>query len=506
MNTTLGTDGVACGLACAALGLDEPYDQLQHLSRALWLPGIVCSAGEPQARLRDARCWHDELLAGRLPPVQADFGDAMATLPLRQVIGELGLASSCRGTASLVEQVLRTSLWHLDRIVDLQPPLDRAAAIEAVAREFRQAWTLEGHDLEAQMALLRELGDYGELRWDVLRGHLRSRAWQAARQAADRLQQLPALAALIRRLGRSERAVDRPPAPAARPRQAASRAALRAVETRIADAPGEITGVRFTSRLEHMLPGEAVMLRHPVLKKLWRARHAEARLLGCETEAVLVDWRVDPQSTTVPVQTDDRDAREHGPILIALDTSGSMAGAPEAIAKAVVIAALRAAHEFGRACRVIAFGGPGELLERDLHRGADGLDALLELMGQGFDGGTDVQTPIERAIASVHEARWSSADLLIVSDGEFGCVPETLERLDEARRRHGLRVQGVLVGDRETMGLLEVCDDIFWIRDWRAHGDASRQGFSPVHSKSLTALYFPNALSARAQRQGEGSP
>lgn len=264
--------------------------------------------------------------------------------------------------------------------------------------------------------------------------------------------------------------------------------------------------MRFTSRLEHMLPGEAVMLRHPVLKKLWRARHAEARLLGCETEAVLVDWRADPQAGQLPVEADDRDAREHGPILIALDTSGSMAGAPEAIAKAVVIAALRAAHEFGRACRVIAFGGPGELLERDLHRGADGLDALLELMGQGFDGGTDVQTPIERAIASVHEARWSRADLLIVSDGEFGCVPATLERLDDARRRHGLRVQGVLVGDRETMGLLEVCDDIHWIRDWRAHGDASRQGFSPVHSKSLTALYFPNALSARAQRQGEGSP
>ena len=30
---------------------------------------------------------------------------------------------------------------------------------------------------------------------------------------------------------------------------------------------------------------------------------------------------------------------------------------------------------------------------------------------------------IERAIERVHEARWASADLLLVSDGEFGCVP-----------------------------------------------------------------------------------
>ena len=70
--------------------------------------------------------------------------------------------------------------------------------------------------------------------------------------------------------------------------------------------------------------------------------------------------------------------------------------------------------------------------------------------------------------------------------------------------RFGLRVQGVLVGDRETMGLLEVCDHIHWVRDWRRYAGAAEggdgRGYSPVHSKSLTALYFPNALSSRAAR------
>ena len=63
-------------------------------------------------------------------------------------------------------------------------------------------------------------------------------------------------------------------------------------------------------------------------------------------------------------------------------------------------------------------------------------------------------------------------------------------------------MQGVLVGDRETMGLMEVADNIFWVRDWRRHGPGPQRvgGFSPVHSKSLTALYFPNALSGRAAR------
>ncbi len=129
--------------------------------------------------------------------------------------------------------------------------------------------------------------------------------------------------------------------------------------------------------------------------------------------------------------------------------------------------------------------------------------ALLDLIGLSFDGGTDIQGAIECAIDHVHQQRWASADLLIVSDGEFGCTPAMLARLDEARASLGLRVQGVLVGDRETMGLMEVADDIFWIRDWRRHGGAvavASRAFSPVHSKSLTALYFPNVLSGRAAR------
>ena len=245
------------------------------------------------------------------------------------------------------------------------------------------------------------------------------------------------------------------------------------------------------------------MLLHPVLHKLWRARRAEARLLTYDTEAVLFDLRPDPsRPPRQAAAPQPPQALERGPIIVCLDTSGSMRGAPENIAKAVALQALRTAHQERRGCLLIAFGGPDELIERELSPTREGLAALLALMGQGFDGGTDIQGPIERAIERVHQARWSSADLLIVSDGEFGCTPATLDRLDDARERLGLRVQGVLVGDRETMGLMDVADDIFWVRDWRRHGQSEQRhgAFSPVHSKSLTALYFPNALSGRAAR------
>jgi uncharacterized protein with von Willebrand factor type A (vWA) domain len=502
--------GAAAGLPPGPSTLEAPYDRLADLPRAVWLPALITSAGERAARLVDTGRWLACLHLGQLPPQDADFGDAAATEPLRQAVGELGLPQLSRGVPALAEQVLRTLLWHLDRINNLLPRLARTEAIHTVAQAFRAEWQLETQGLQEDLKLLLALGDTTSLSWGSLRGALRSRPWQQVQAAAQRLALLPELAALIQRLGRSERSVDAQAAAATTPEAGpAPPVPLRAVRTLLPDTPGEITGVRFSQRLEHMLGSEAVMLRHPVLKKLWRARHAEARLLSWEMQADLTDWRVDPAAAPqAQMRAAPPEPLQRGPMLLCLDTSGSMRGAPELIAKAVVMAALQAAHAAGRGCKLIAFGAPGELLEQDLGAGAEGLAALLALMDQSFDGGTDVQTPIERAIDLVHQARWRSADLLIVSDGEFGCVPHTLQRLDEARARYGLRVQGVLVGDRETMGLLEVCDAIHWQRNWRrfaaADGGAAAATFSPVHSQSLTALYFPNALSARAARHRGG--
>ena len=512
----------------AASPLEAPYDRLAHLPRTLWLPALVCSAGPPDApagtdptgqRLADLQRWRASLARGDLPPADADFGAPDASAALRGAAGTLGLAAICFGAEAMSEQLLRTLLWHLDRLADLQPRLSRSAAINQITQEFSDAWSVIKGDWDEVMALLQGLGDISQLRWDELRGQLSRREWAEAQRISEKLKALPELAALIRRLGRAERAAR---AQALPPRiqdpSVHRQLGVKAIETRLPGAPGELRGIRHSDRIEGMLGSEAAMLLHPVLHKLWRARRAEARLLTYDSEAVLIDWRPDasapPRHALAPPEPQ---ALERGPIIVCIDTSGSMRGAPETIAKAVVLQALRTAHAERRGCLLIAFGGPDEIIERDLagsrHPTHDrsGLAALLDLMGQSFDGGTDAQGPIERAIERVHQARWASADLLIVSDGEFGCTPAMLARLDDARAQLGLRVQGVLVGDRETMGLMEVADDIFWVRDWRRHGDGPQASgkaagsFSPVHTKSLTALYFPNALSARAARHRPGS-
>jgi hypothetical protein len=168
----------------ASSALDVPFDRLADLPRSVWLPTLITGAGHATARLAGTRAWLQALLQGQLPPAHADFGDAPAVVPMRAIVGELALPRLCRDTPTLAEQVLRTLLWHLDRINDLQPRLSREAAIAEAAREFREAWQLETQGLEEDLRLLQGLGELGALQWDSLRGRLRSRPWQEARRAA----------------------------------------------------------------------------------------------------------------------------------------------------------------------------------------------------------------------------------------------------------------------------------------------------------------------------------
>lgn len=185
-------------------------------------------------------------------------------------------------------------------------------------------------------------------------------------------------------------------------------------------------------------------------------------------------------------------------MLICVDTSGSMNGGAEAVAKAVVLEAARIAHAQHRACHVFAFGGPEEIVELELGFDPAGLERLVDFIGQGFHGGTDICLPLERSLARLEDSGWRQADLLIASDGEFGATAALAEAVERAKAVLGLRVQGVLIGDRETVGLLELVDEVFWVRDWRRFGGS--KAASPVHDKSLTAMYFPGALRSPQNR------
>jgi uncharacterized protein with von Willebrand factor type A (vWA) domain len=471
---------------------------LERLPRGLWLGSLTNSQGSLEPRLQGVQSLRESLRAGRMPaPATMNWPDPLLARASHATLAGLELPAMCHRYPELADQVVSSLLWHLDRIVD---HVDRGDTAEAAARRalaaFAEDWQQRCSIVEA---LSEVLGDGGNVLenadWGRLAGLLASEDWLEVVRIRHLLARLPELTALLRRLGRAEHAVEtdaRRDADAEIGEQSTA-PCTRIRVTPIPELPGETRGVHRSGRIARMLPSETMLLVHRRLRLVWHARHAERSLLTYEDDERMRELVVERVPVERPgVRRRPGRQREAGPMLICVDTSGSMQGGAEAVAKAVVLEAMCTAHAQQRACHVFAFGGPDEIVELPLALDALGLERVAQFLGQGFHGGTDICGPLERVLARLREKRWRLADLLIASDGEFGATPETAAAIASAKGELGLRVQAVLIGDRETIGMLELADDVFWVRDWRRYG--GRNVDSPVPTKSLTALYFPGSL------------
>jgi uncharacterized protein with von Willebrand factor type A (vWA) domain len=487
---------------------------LDALPRTLWLPAIVNNEGDPFARIAWVESARSRLLAGGSP-----LEDAPAeALPADLAVGfspsfdRLALPALSRGQPAVAEQVLRSLLWHLDQVARVAGSMPRAVAVERVARAFDAEWVERGEALHEVMRLVESADGVANFaRWSELQGLLRSASWQRILEARELVEGMPRLAALIRSLGRTRpREEERLEFDEAAGDQGPPQWVRRVRETSLPGTPVEVEGVRRSGDIARMLPIEALWrsrrlapTRARRLRRLFAARLAEQALLGWQHR----DRWAEPAWVQAPgVHRSPRAVRrpvlEAGPLIVCVDTSSSMAGGPECVAKAIVVQALRAAAAGGRACYMYAFSGARQVAECELSADLDGLLRLADFVSASFHGGTDVVEPIERALARVREAGWRQADLLIASDGEFGPTASTVEAIRAARQELGLRVQGVLIGDRETQGMRSIVDDTFWVRDWRRYGARHGQADSPVHDRNLTGLYFPNMSAA----PGTGTP
>jgi uncharacterized protein with von Willebrand factor type A (vWA) domain len=476
--------------------LEAPLAPLDRLPRGLWLWSLVHSQGWLAPRLAGIEQLRLGLINGR-----ATANTLWPPQPLAEqvaaVLDAIELPRHCAGEAALTETVLRSLCFHLDMIVDYR---DRGDTEEEAATRALDTFAADWRERCGTMDELSAIfGEYADLvkntRWDMMRGLLRSSGWQEVVRARRLIEALPELARIVRQLGRARETDETDASNHSDVRVMEEHLAIRPVVriVQVPDYPGETLGVRRSGRVARMLPAEAMLLLHPRLRLVWHARHAERTLLSYEDNDRMPDvkhelapaWR--PSSRRV-----SNKRREMGPMLVCVDTSGSMQGGAEAVAKAVVLEAVRTAHAQQRACYLFAFSGPDEIVETELAVDCESIARLTEFMGQTFRGGTDISGPVERALAKLEDRNWQLADLLIASDGEFGATPGVAAQIRRAKEQRGLRIQGVLIGDRETIGFLEIADDIYWMRDWRRYGERNNE--LPGQTRSLTATYFAGAL------------
>ena len=117
--------------------------------------------------------------------------------------------------------------------------------------------------------------------------------------------------------------------------------------------------VRHAELLGHTPVQAALLARGRVIRQaklLFYAKLAEKSLATYERDG----WGEFP-TQIVAERREIRPTADRGPILLCVDTSGSMRGAREIVAKALALECMRAAKVQERGCYVFAFAGPAEV-------------------------------------------------------------------------------------------------------------------------------------------------
>ena len=120
-------------------------------------------------------------------------------------------------------------------------------------------------------------------------------------------------------------------------------------------ARSSVVGIRESDDISGMVSSEAVLLSSPKTEILFYLRFAEKKLLT-------YDYQPEEHDRARPLSTRVRKPRVHrrGPIILAVDTSGSMTGESEENAKALALALARIAFSQDRAVHLIAFSREAE--------------------------------------------------------------------------------------------------------------------------------------------------
>jgi len=482
---------------------------------------VTLPLGSLPERVIGVRAWRDALLAGRLPPSET-WPPAEVAEPVRRALDELGLARFCKGQPELVDTLMKdvlaaflgqnelirsevaSRLSELEVLARIRLEEDekrlaqqekrrvhaiqldeitlqrlRAQADTEIAQRERgsngsliETW---GEQSRAWAAITNVFGDLGTMLgrgWDLTRGILRHTGWRDLLRLRELIEQLPQVREIVQSLGRlhdsnqGESIAETILAPVRRLEE-------ERLETRTPLIPAETRGVERSGEIARMLPVEASMLGHPKLRLLWHSRRAERALMTYRIEGIEIE-RVWIEREAHEEIEGKRPRPERGPILAVIDTSGSMHGLPEKVAKALVLEAVRTAHAEKRRCFLYAYSGQGQVLEQELDLAPEGVGRLLSFLGISFGGGNDEMGVMEKVIHRLQEQDWKKADVIFVSDGEWP-VPPRLVSLTRQAREDGTRFHGVQIGNRGHTGMHDLCDPVHVFQDWLALSSNNRR-------------------------------
>lgn len=145
-----------------------------------------------------------------------------------------------------------------------------------------------------------------------------------------------------------------------------------------------------------------------------------------------------------------------GPIVIAIDKSGSMSGSPFNWAMGVAEALRRFAAEEDRDYYAMFFGSNGDRERFNFPQGKGPFEKVMSFLGTVANGGTQfdgvLTEALEKASKSFDQDGKGKADIVFITDGMAHLDDDWIAKYNAERERTGVRQYSVYIGGAYDMG------------------------------------------------------
>jgi uncharacterized protein with von Willebrand factor type A (vWA) domain len=444
--------------------------------------------GDGEAKLGGWRHLHDEvfhrLYAQEESPLAIE-DRAPGADPYAAIHGEIGnlrefsdLKSQCvgddwlsaRAAAALERHIITAGLPGVDGVEDPRVDADALEALRAmledVPEDAREEYEerLEEKESEVTQKVAASEKAAGDIDPTTMRNAIRA-GLRAAKEAVDEANEMVAGLGFgadehSSKSNRRELGMKLAPVVAGNPRLkkiAEMAGRLRRIADRErAKTPrkgsGVLTGIETGAEMERMLPSElagALGAFRPVFA---------AKML----ERSVMQYKHSPPP-----------AKQAGPIVVCLDSSGSMgcdSGAPSNWAAAVALAFMHVAAKDKRPVALVHFGSTVLRVDEFEGKSIDPMKAIEAVSFFASDGGTSFTHPLQKANELIDKMKaFEHADIVFVTDGEAHLDEPWKATFNGWRSRRGVRMYSILVGDaarsRSNTVLNSVSDEVVCVAD-----------------------------------------
>jgi uncharacterized protein with von Willebrand factor type A (vWA) domain len=215
----------------------------------------------------------------------------------------------------------------------------------------------------------------------------------------------------------------------------------------------DLVGIHESDDISNMLPAEAALLAVPELKTIFYRKFVEKKLQTFEYQAKELSHKEEE------FENKRQKAKENkkGPIIICVDTSGSMHGTPEQVAKTLSFALLKIAIGENRKCYLISFSTGIETLELTDMR--NNLEKLLDFLSMSFCGGTDAMPAMKEALRMLETEDYKKADVVMVSDFVMPGFDGNTRRKVLSAKENKTKFHSLVIGNSGNRQTIEEFDN-----------------------------------------------